>query len=147
MLQKLASISNKNVQHILQNCVSFRKEKIIILYDSHCELSNIIKDSYQNATNVEAINFFEKSKEDVIGMLQECNQGDLVVLIQSQMFRLDDYRIRLRLFERGIKNIEHVHLGNIPKEQYIYYVNSLSFDPYGENDGKLGKSDRSHVVL
>jgi len=78
-------------------------------------------------------------KEEVIQMLSELRKDDLVVLIQSQMFRLDDYRIRLRLFEKGIKNIEHVHLGNIPSHQSRYYVNSLNFDPNGENDGKLGR--------
>lgn len=111
-----------------------------------------------------AIDFFEKQKEEVTEMFQHLNEGDLVVLIQSQMFRLDDYRIRLRLFDRGmtfslftkifrfskciwsfsliligIKNIEHVHLGNIPEEQYCDYINSLNFDPYGENDGILGR--------
>jgi hypothetical protein len=139
MLQKLTSISNKNIQHVLHNCVSFRKEKIVILYDTQCELSTILKQSYENATNVTAIDFFETQKEEVIQMFQELNQGDLVVLIQSQMFRLDDYRIRLRLFDRGIKNIEHVHLGNIPADQYSQYLSSLSFDPFSENDGKLGR--------
>jgi hypothetical protein len=139
MGQKLSSISNKNIKHVLNNCVSFRNEKIVILYDTQCELSTILKHSYEKATNSTAVDFFGKQKEEVIEMFQELNEADLVVLIQSQMFRLDDYRIRLRLFDRGIKNIEHVHLGNIPKEQYSQYLKSLSFDPFGENDGKLGR--------
>lgn len=32
-----------------------------------------------------------------------------------------------------------MHLGNVPENQYFDYINSLNFDPYGENDGKLGR--------
>jgi hypothetical protein len=40
-----------------------------------------------------------------------------VVLVQSTSFRMDAYRIRIELFKRGLKVIEHVHLSRMPGEQ------------------------------
>lgn len=96
------------------------------------------------------MDFDTATKEQVLTLFDSLSPGDLVVLIQSSSFRLEEYRIRLRLFEKGwrgtvliftfagIKNIEHVHLEYLSKDQYEPYVNALSFDPNGESDGKLG---------
>jgi hypothetical protein len=52
-----------------------------------------------------------------------------VVLIQSTSFRMDAYRIRIELFKRGLKVIEHVHLSRMPGEQGLHYIDSLAYDP------------------
>lgn len=56
---------------------------------------------------------------------------DLVVCIQSTSFqqRFKQYRLRLKLFEKSLKMIEHVHLGVIPESQISTYLDSLSFSP------------------
>jgi hypothetical protein len=64
-------------------------------------------------------------------------------MVQSDCFRLDEYRFRLKLFERSLKNIEHVHLGFIPVEQHLHYINVLSFD--SERDGSVGLRLKQHI--
>ena len=52
----------------------------------------------------------------VRGVLQQVEQlvpGDLAILIQSTNFRLDAFRIRVELFKRAIKVIEHPHLSRM----------------------------------
>lgn len=94
--------------------------------------------SYEEVTNQTGLDFFEYTKDEILKEFDGLDKGDLVVLVQSQTFRIDDYRIRLRLFEKGIKNVEHVHLGNLPEDQYPQYIESLSFNPFGI-DGKLAR--------
>lgn len=38
-----------------------------------------------------------------------------------------------------MKNIEHVHLEYLTPNQYEAYINALSFDPNGKNEGGLGQ--------
>src|SRR5476651_2263742 len=52
-----------------------------------------------------------------------------VVLVQSTSFRLEAFRIRIELFKRGLKVIEHVHLSRMPGEQGLHYIESLAYDP------------------
>jgi aspartate aminotransferase-like enzyme len=53
--------------------------------------------------------------------------NDLCVCVQSGTFqhRFQEYRLRLGLFERHIKMIEHVHLGLIDPDQHQTYLDSL----------------------
>jgi leucyl aminopeptidase (aminopeptidase T) len=53
---------------------------------------------------------------------------DLVVLVQSTSFRLNDFRFRLELFNRSLAVIEHPHLGRMPEEEHQTYVDSLAYD-------------------
>jgi leucyl aminopeptidase (aminopeptidase T) len=55
--------------------------------------------------------------------------NDLVVLIQSSNFRLDDFRIRLHLFQKKLKVIEHMHLYRNSESVWDVYINSLAYDP------------------
>jgi hypothetical protein len=55
--------------------------------------------------------------------------SDLVVLVQSTNFRLDAYRVRVELFKRDLKVIEHPHLARMPGQQALYYIDSLAYDP------------------
>lgn len=55
---------------------------------------------------------------------------DLVVLIQSMNFRLDDFRIRIELFKRKLRVIEHVHLERATDaRQMEIYVDAMAYDP------------------
>ena len=55
--------------------------------------------------------------------------SDLVVLVQSTSFRLDAFRIRIELFKRQLKVIEHPHLGRMSGHEIEYYIDSLAYDP------------------
>jgi hypothetical protein len=65
----------------------------------------------------------------ILAAFDRMQAGDLVVLIQSTSFRMDAYRIRIELFKRGLKVIEHVHLSRMPGEQGLHYIDSLAYDP------------------
>ena len=119
------------------------------------------------------IDFDQSSRENVMGAIDELKASDCVILIQSEAFYLDKYRlknkpkstfcvqdireksttidfgfqnphfispnqkkknklrIRIELFKRSLKTIEHVHLFLIPSEQFRAYINSLAFNPKG----------------
>jgi hypothetical protein len=49
-------------------------------------------------------------------------------MIQTTNFRLDDFRIRLHLFSKKLKVIEHMHLNRNVEEVWDVYVNSLEYD-------------------
>jgi leucyl aminopeptidase (aminopeptidase T) len=55
--------------------------------------------------------------------------GDLVILVQSSSFRLNDFRFRLELFNRNLAVMEHPHLGRMPESEYQTYIDSLAYDP------------------
>jgi hypothetical protein len=52
-----------------------------------------------------------------------------VVLIQSTSFRLDAFRIRIELFRRSLKVVEHPHLARMPGAEGLIYIDSLAYDP------------------
>ena len=55
--------------------------------------------------------------------------GDLVVLVQSTSFRLNEFRFRLELFDRKLKTIEHPHLGRMPDSELETFIDALAYDP------------------
>jgi leucyl aminopeptidase (aminopeptidase T) len=62
--------------------------------------------------------------------------GDLVVLVQSSRFFPAEHRFRIGLFERGLKVIEHPHLGKMLGPDISAYVDALAYDsPYYRSVG------------
>jgi aminopeptidase len=74
-------------------------------------------------------NLSENKKDAALREFDKLSKGDLVILIQSSNFRIDDFRIRLHLFSKGLKVIEHMHLHRNAPESFGTYINSLA---YGE---------------
>ncbi len=54
--------------------------------------------------------------------------GDLVVLVETSRFLLAAHRFRIELFARGLKVVEHPHLGRIQENEIETYVDSLAYD-------------------
>jgi aminopeptidase len=75
------------------------------------------------------VDFDSVAPDQVLAAFAALTAGDLVVLIQSTSFRLEAFRIRIELFKRGLKVIEHVHLSRMPGEQGLHYIASLAYDP------------------
>ena len=59
----------------------------------------------------------------------ELREHDLVVLIQSTVFRIPEFRTRVELFRRGIKVIEHSNLDRMELGEFDTYVAALAYDP------------------
>jgi aminopeptidase len=146
-LEHLVSLGTANVSNLLQNSLRLTpQEKYFLIYDEEADLTKVVAECYKRVLKTydgSSVNFFDKQPADIIECVNQLRPGDIVIMVQSNFFRLDEYRFRLRLFERNLKNIEHVHLGFIPSSQYLHYVNALSFDP--QRDGSVGLRLKHHI--
>ena len=132
MMQLIEQATN-NIGDILSTCLQFQDNgdsKALIVFDTQNGLTQIITQAYRNVLpNAKFIDFDKLSKEQVIAEFALMKPNDLVVQIQSMNFRLDDFRIRLHLFNQNLKVIEHLHLQRNKEEVWDVYVDSLSYDP------------------
>ncbi|MQA40253.1 M29 family metallopeptidase [Rugamonas aquatica] len=102
----------------------------LIVYDTRSDLNRALTEAYRRVVpDAEFVDFDSTTPEQVLAAFARMNAGDLVVLIQSTSFRLEAFRIRIELFKRGLKVIEHVHLSRMPGEQGLHYIASLAYDP------------------
>lgn len=102
----------------------------VVVFDTHCELALALTAAYRSALPLARfIDFNASTPEAVLAILAPLVAADLVVLIQSTNFRMDAFRIRVELFKRELKVIEHPHLARMPGAQALYYIDSLAYDP------------------
>ncbi|GAB2851939.1 hypothetical protein GCM10027277_20350 [Pseudoduganella ginsengisoli] len=102
----------------------------LVVYDRRTELSRILETAYRRALpDARFIDFDTVAPDDVLAAFAQLAARDLVVLVQSTSFRLEAYRLRIELFKRGLKVIEHIHLSRMPGEQGLHYIASLAYDP------------------
>jgi aminopeptidase len=102
----------------------------VVVFDTRCELALALTAAYRCALpKAQFIDFDASTPEAVLAILAPLVASDLVVLIQSTNFRMDAFRIRVELFKRELKVIEHPHLGRMPGEQVAYYIDALAYDP------------------
>lgn len=105
------------------------KERAVVVYDTGCILSTILTEAYKRClSDAVFVDFNEKRPEEILEILGRLQASDFVALIQSTNFRLDAFRIRVELFKRKIKVIEHPHLSRMADEEASYYVDSLAYD-------------------
>lgn len=109
----------------------------LVVYDQRCDLSQALFEAYRRALpGAQFIDFDTTSPDDVLAALAKLQAQDLVVLVQSTNFRLEAYRIRVELFKRGLKVIEHPHLARMPGQQALHYIDGLAYDaPYYRGTG------------
>jgi aminopeptidase len=114
----------------------YKSEKILVVYDTHCLLSRILAQAYGlalDSKNTLMVDFDATTVGQLKATIDTMKEGDMVVLVQSNGFRLNDYRLRIELFKVGIKNLEHSHLDMMPNSQISTYIDTLSFVPSKEN--------------
>ncbi len=128
--QQLIKKAIINVKSILDLSIhSYESKRIAIIYDLDHPLANILYHAYRaNLINAEFIEFNDSNKNDLITLFDSLEKGDLVIMIQSSNFRINEFRIRLHLFEKGVKVVEHMHLYRNSTDQYDTYINSLNYD-------------------
>jgi aminopeptidase len=101
----------------------------LVVFDGDSELSVVLTAAYRNnLPNTQFINFNHVNSPFVLAAFEQLAVGDLVVLIQSSSFRLDAFRIRVELFKRGLKVIEHPHLGRMTGDEVSRYLDALAYD-------------------
>jgi aminopeptidase len=126
-LQLLTRSLNNMVRHAL--CVT--PETIaIVIFDTEASLARMITEAYRVALpHAQFVEFTSIPPEQIKQLFNKLQAGDLVVLVQSTNFRLNEFRIRLELFQRGLKTIEHTHLNRMPPSQEEIYIQALEYDP------------------
>ena len=102
----------------------------LVVADERCELTRLLSLAYRAALpGADYISFDDAAPEAIIAAFDRLQRGDLVVLVQSLSFRLSVFRIRLELYNRGLKVIEHPHLAGMGKDEIPFYVAALAYDP------------------
>jgi hypothetical protein len=120
-----------HVRDILALAIEHTAERAaVVVSDGRCGLARLLARAYRTALPAAThIDFDAVSPADVLAAFEPLRPGDLVVLIQSKSFRLEAFRIRIELFKRGLKVIEHPHLFRMDEAEYGTYVESLAYDP------------------
>ncbi len=129
--QHLLAAARTHVADILTLAIDYAPPHLaVVVSDARSELARLVARAYRlclpTATHVD---FDATSPESVLRALDNLAPGDLVVLIQSTSFRLEKFRIRVELFKRGLKVIEHPHLGRMARDEYPQYIDALAYDP------------------
>jgi len=119
-----------NVRAILSEAIEHRPQDVaVVVSDAQCELAVALTEAYRRCLpDGTFIDFDSVSPEAVRATFEPLTPGALVVLIQSTSFRLAAFRIRLELFKRSIKVIEHPHLARMAGAQGLIYIDALAYD-------------------
>jgi hypothetical protein len=102
----------------------------VVLADVRCELARALLGAYREALpEAHVVLYDAASPEAVLAAFAALVPGDLAVLVQSSVFRIENFRIRVELFRRGIKVIEHQNLDRMSADQIEHYIAALAYDP------------------
>jgi aminopeptidase len=120
----------KHIQDILSFAIMHSsKQTAVIIFDTECPLAIALTKAYLRVLpNATFIDFNKVLPAEIFATFATLVPADLVVLIQSTSFRLKDFRVRIELFEKSLKVIEHPHLGRMKGIEQIYYIESLAYD-------------------
>ena len=122
--------AQKHVQGLIDDVFHHTEnENAVVVYDRGCILSRVLTKAYRNCLpDATFLDFEACSHEEILGVLDSLQASDFVVLIQSTNFRLNAFRIRVELFNRKIKVLEHPHLGRMADEEAPVYIDALAYD-------------------
>jgi aminopeptidase len=120
----------RHVRDILRDAICHMPtQAALIVFDTRCALARALTAAYRRCLpQAQFIDFDAVTPDHIQGQFAAMAAGDLVVLVQSSNFRLDAYRIRVELFKRALKVIEHPHLARMPGVQAQHYIASLAYD-------------------
>ena len=129
-LESLILTAEQHLKGVISEVFTYTdQEKAVIVYDTGCLLSHVLSEAYKRCLpHAVFIDFDRQRPEHIMGVLSSLKALDFVALIQSTNFRLDAFRIRVELFKRKIKVIEHPHLSRILNEDAPYYIDALEYD-------------------
>lgn len=136
----LVSTAAGHIRRILTNSIKRAPEaRVLVVFDRQSGLASIVADGYREALpDAQFINFDEMEPAAILAEIDKLSPGDVVALVQTTSFRLNEFRLRLELFKRGLKTVEHVHLGRMPEGEWATWINALSFDP--DTDGNRARA-------
>lgn len=123
--------AQKHLNDILSLAIEYKpSQAALVVSDTRCDLAVALATAYENCLpSAQFIDFDSASPTAILAAIDLLSSGDLVVLIQSTSFRLEAYRIRIELFKRSLKVIEHPHLSRMPGGEALHYIEALAYDP------------------
>ncbi|PUA16354.1 hypothetical protein [Glaciimonas sp. PCH181] len=123
--------AEKNLRDVLAIAIEHTSaHAAVVVFDTRCDLAAALTEAYRRCLPTATfIDFDAVAPELVLDAFKPLNPGDLVILIQSTNFRLEAFRLRVELFKRELKVIEHPHLSRMPGQQALYYIAALAYDP------------------
>lgn len=144
--------AEKHLRDILSIAIGYLdSQNAVLFFDAQCELAVTLTEAYRRCLpKAKFIDFDAVPPREILSALQALVPSDLVVLIQSTNFRLEAYRLRVELFNRSVKVIEHVHLSGMKGPEAEIYMDSLAYDAaYYRGVGHRLKEriDRAKVAL
>jgi aminopeptidase len=127
----LIETAAEHLKNVLSQAIEHAPNKrAVVVFDTYSELSTVIAEAYRLALpEATFIDFETAVPEEILKTFDDLAAGDLVVLVQSMSFRLNEFRIRVELFKKGLKVIEHPHLARMRGDDIPVYVESLAYDP------------------
>src|ERR1700722_17362665 len=111
-MDAVAAVASRNVRDTLTIALEHSNERSAVLVaDDRTELSRLLARAYAECLpEARFISFDHVTTDAVKAAFAELRASDLVVLIQSSVFRIPEFRTRVELYRRGIKVIEHSNL-------------------------------------
>ena len=124
------AMAEQHLRDILQLAFEHTNQhQAIVVYDQRCPLAVALTSAYRACLpDARFIDFDAETPELILSALNSLQASDLAVLVQSTNFRLEAYRLRVELFKRGLKVIEHPHLARMEGDENLYYIESLAYD-------------------
>jgi aminopeptidase len=118
------------IEHLPDGEAGGAEAEALIIADARCDLARILGQAYAAVLpKAHYLDFDAYPQEAVLEALAQLKSGDLAVLVQSTHFRLAAFRLRVELFKRGIKVIEHLHLERMVGDEVDAYIDALAYDP------------------
>ena len=125
----LLNTAELHIGQIITTCFEHSVQTLVVS-DARSELAQVLAAAYKNIyPHATHIAFDEETPEFILQSFEKLNAKDLVVLIQSTSFRLNEFRIRVELFKRGLQVIEHPHLARMTGVEMHRYIDALAYDP------------------
>ncbi len=128
---RLVALAAKNLGDVVTLAIRHADDrKALVVFDDHSPLAKVITEAYRVALpRATFLDFDAAGHDGFFRELELLKAGDLVVLVQSKSFRLDEFRIRVELFQRGLATIEHSYLFRAGDDrQMALTVEALAFD-------------------
>lgn len=127
-----ASLEEKHIRDILGLAIKVAPEtgRALVVFDRDSPLSRRLELAYRAVLpHAVFLEFAQTGAAGIMAAIDALKPGDFVGIIQSSSFRLDEFRIRIELFKRGLATVEHAHLARMTPEQEAIYVDALAYDP------------------
>ncbi|MBP9084733.1 MAG: hypothetical protein KBG15_01390 [Kofleriaceae bacterium] len=123
----------KACQHLgdtLRIAMQHNAQRALVVFDQDSAAAQLLVAGYRAALpSAEFLAFGELAAANLIATFATLQAEDLVVLVQTQSFRLEAFRIRVELFKRNIKVLEHSNLARLHSDtELARYIDALAYD-------------------